>query len=960
MVWATVGAWAVESADGLVKEWVSGQTKGLIRRLFGRKTAPERIGDRLRACVAAGLEGFVGVLGDPKDGELESLRELLLGAEARRILGPLERFEPREVDGRAFRRVLCSSPAAPEGVDADDPILEQAWGAFVRCFEDELAAQDGGALQRVVDSRRAAPRPTADADFDDFVRAQRDDSAFIEIQGISSAPGRTKDAGRYPIHELYTPLRVRDGRRGTLQDRGARALARALTETRRLLIEGEPGAGKTTFLRLVTNVLCRDWLREAAPDRATSWRAALLDMDGRGKGPLPIYLRLGDLAPMWKERDGRGQVIEHERWVIDLLAQLAEKNGWGIARAAWGDVLGSGDAVLLFDGLDEVAESDLRERVFDVFRASLDAWPRCRVVVATRPIDTGPVEQLGFEKATVEELSTGDIRGFLRRWVAGLWGQDPERMNRASSAYRDKLEGAICTRPEIRRLAHNPVMLTCLCVIHWNERSELPEGRSRVYAAVLRWLLSAREQARKDAGFTTLMATQALQDLAYALMGPDGAKRSAMDLVEAARLVAPRVGRACGIKERDGQEREAERWLELECLVSGVVVKTGIQKVRFWHLTFQEFLAARRLAELGGADVGEACWWPVVSRRLHDSLWRETVELFPGCLLDKGEGQVDALLERVLALRGEAPDLAMEARVAGALGRLLRPLRVLEYRPKAELEAVYRSALERAEAIFTVEGARAVPLRDRVAVAEALGQGGDRRFGGSSPTANLDRVPGMDVALGRYPVTVREYEDFVRSDGYLRERWWWEWWAIREKEGWTEPDEWERQLEHPTRPVTGVSWYEAEAYCAWRAELAGMAFRLPTEDEWEAAARHPDGPYPWGGTDREEPDPGQHGNYERSDIDAPTPVGLFPTGVGRGGHLDLAGNVLEWCAEVEATDEREWDERERSQVRALRGGGFWDDAVGLRSAVRNGSRAGRRRDDVGFRVALSPASRWLR
>jgi iron(II)-dependent oxidoreductase len=77
--------------------------------------------------------------------------------------------------------------------------------------------------------------------------------------------------------------------------------------------------------------------------------------------------------------------------------------------------------------------------------------------------------------------------------------------------------------------------------------------------------------------------------------------------------------------------------------------------------------------------------------------------------------------------------------------------------------------------------------------------------------------------IGRYAGTVPEYRRFVEDEGYHKERWW-NAGGFGQQDA---PDEWERQKEHPNRPVTLVTWYEAEAYCAW----AGV--RLLSDAGWE-------------------------------------------------------------------------------------------------------------------------------
>jgi hypothetical protein len=432
------------------------------------------------------------------------------------------------------------------------------------------------------------------------------------------------------------------------------------------------------------------------------------------------------------------------------------------------------------------------------------------------------------------------------------------------------------------------------------------------------------------------------------MVAAEGGKRTVFDLEDAAVAVDAAVQRQFPDLAPEDRRKEARRWLRFECLGSGIVEEVKGNRLRFWHLTFQEFLAALQLAWLDDLEDPQASWWPQVRRRLDDAQWRETVELLPGCLLDEGgEGRVDRLLDRVLALRGERPDLATEARVAGIAGRLLQTLTAYQYRPRPAIAAAYEELLERSLAIFRPDGAARVPVEDRIAAAEALGRGGDPRLVAEKTEENFLEVPGLDGwRVGRFPVTVEEYQRFVEARGYEEEKFWdAEGWALREKEEWEAPGSWEEQLETPNRPVTEVSWWEAAAYCRWLGEQRGAPARLPTEQEWETAATPARGEYPWG---EEEPD-GARANFDNS-VGRPTPVGIYPTGNGQFGHCDLAGNVWEWCGDDPGTD------KSGNPVRPLRGGGWFYPAVYLRAAFRDWRWARGRSDRVGFRVAAAPPS----
>src|SRR5262245_22175781 len=140
-----------------------------------------------------------------------------------------------------------------------------------------------------------------------------------------------------------------------------------------------------------------------------------------------------------------------------------------------------------------------------------------------------------------------------------------------------------------------------------------------------------------------------------------------------------------------------------------------------------------------------------------------------------------------------------------------------------------------------------------------------------------------------YPVTNARYARFVGAGGYERAEFWhpagWAW-RVRHKV--RRPRMWdEAGWDGPDQPAAGVSWYEADAYARW----AGK--RLPTDAEWEKAARGPDGRrYPWGD---DWPDGGR-ANFDNA-AGRTTPVGLYPDGVSPYGLHDMAGNVNNWTAD---------------------------------------------------------------
>jgi formylglycine-generating enzyme required for sulfatase activity len=121
--------------------------------------------------------------------------------------------------------------------------------------------------------------------------------------------------------------------------------------------------------------------------------------------------------------------------------------------------------------------------------------------------------------------------------------------------------------------------------------------------------------------------------------------------------------------------------------------------------------------------------------------------------------------------------------------------------------------------------------------------------------------------IGRYPITNAQFDAFVEAGGYGEQRWWK---GLAERVEEREPPGWNE----PNHPCETVSWYEAMAFCAWLSDRSGLVIALPTEEQWEKAARGTDGlAYPWG-------DEWHDGmaNTEESGIDRTSPVGIFPQG----------------------------------------------------------------------------------
>jgi formylglycine-generating enzyme required for sulfatase activity len=226
-------------------------------------------------------------------------------------------------------------------------------------------------------------------------------------------------------------------------------------------------------------------------------------------------------------------------------------------------------------------------------------------------------------------------------------------------------------------------------------------------------------------------------------------------------------------------------------------------------------------------------------------------------------------------------------------------------------------------------------------------------FGKASPQ---HRVTLPTYYIARYPVTVAQFQAFVEVSDY-------EWGRRDLPQG------------AANHPVVYVDWHDALAYCVWLTSrlrewsgtpeplgtllrIKGWRVILPSEAEWEKAARSTDGrAYPWGN----EPEP-DRANYNNTGINTTSAVGCFPHGASPYGVEELSGNIWEWTRSLEgdypyparqaARGKREALQTSADASRVLRGGAFWFVAQLVRCAVRSGGGAHDDDGGFGFRVAL--------
>jgi len=872
-------------------------------------------------------------------------------------------------------------------------------------------------LEVPVTSVRSKPKPDLSPLRERYLREVWDACCNLKLTSIDVkvATGRG-EAAELALNAVFTDLDVFEapprvemtpakarrpaGERGERSDDGKRSDNRlpamaALSKYPRLVLLGDPGSGKSTLVNFVALCLAGAWLHKVEANRKRLGEASKLP------SLLPVRVILRDYAARGLPQDkGLWQFIQDELkatpnsagdslapCIPAIAAALAARRG----------------ALLLLDGVDEVPEAqNCRVRLKEKIEQFGRDFPQCRIVVTSRPYayQDEKARLTGFEVRTLADFSPEQVQTFIGRWYEHVGQRDRSLGPAKARQYAAQLQAAVEQNPRLADLAPRPLLLTLMASLHrWQEGGRLPEKRQALYEASVGLLLDLWQRPKqvfgaqgrsvgieydvwRELGIGAEALRKALELAAYEAHLNQPSTQGTHD-IRARDLVGVLYERSDKAKTGAAADAGERRIVTYLTNRAGLLIEREQGRVyAFPHRTFQEYLAACHLASTD---------FPyLLADRLRedDGRWREA-----------------SLLAAARAVTGSpAPIWNL---VAGFCPRdvPVGPDRVL---PRT---ADWYAALRAAEALIETELHREVPERqaallerlrkwlialieqgvlpaaERVAAGDTLGRLGDPRpgvgltaagdpsivwcgvssgqfimgsrddsesvYGKETPQQRID-LPAYRIS--KYLITNAQYDAFAQDGGYTVawRRYWtdagWQW-----KEKRTTPEQYGGVFDLPNHPVVNVTSYEALAFCGWLSEKLGHPVTLPTEAQWEKAARGPDGGathrYPWG--DKITP---EHANYDETGIGTTTAVGIFPQGTSPYGALDMAGNAWEWCLTQWRSDYTQPvdDDPAGDAPRVLRGGAFHGYKWDVRCASRYSNNPNHSLRFYGFRVVAPP------
>ena len=952
---------------------------------------------------------LVGVQCKQKDGSLRSklaVKELQGKVEAARSFSPkLTRFilattAPRDTKVQQRARDITAEHRKRKLFSVEVWTWKDIWHELYR--RKDLFRR----VAPIYWPARAAMPPPPQKTFKAYRQQVFKECRHPALDGIDpAAADKTSDKDQLDLAEIYTALDTKADRPVPKASRSPRrprpALEQmdpqreeteplpaldALIANRRLVLLGDPGSGKSTFLRFLS--LC---LVAHALEPKMNWLMRLAGWPADEADVVPITVELRKFAQNPpRPLEGKAQPDDLWRYIeADLIRRKIPELAGPLR-----EMITGGKAVVFFDGLDEIQDAAHKEFIRDaIVQFTEPPFDSCRVVVTcrTRSYRDKSWRFSGWPDFELRDFDREKIRQFIDLWFGE--NLQKKRLSAEEAAHHSHdLFAAIQERTHLQEVAGVPMLLTVMACVHQHD-GELPRTQALLYNRIVELLLfrwkSDLGAGPGRLGLRPLLGEKQISERAFlralsqlAYDATHGQRDSGQGKQPADIHADPLRNALAKLPSAENPDWNwAERVIQAIQYRAGLLRSTDDKVFAFPHRSFQEFLAGAHLAGL--AD------FPRDAAKLIDAdpaYWRETVKWAAGRLahVHQTPRPVRDLARRLTkdARDGDSSQAARQKLILGA-----EILADADAREIAELEDGDVCLRDTRTCLWREGTNETLPGIDRAAAGIALGRLGDDRPGvGRRPDGlpDIDWVElpagqftpggtgkpakiGMSFKLSRHPVTVAQYQAFVDAGGYrdagkaddARLLAWWgkdglKW---KREEKITGPVDYDPAFQTPNHPRVGVSWHEAMAFCRWFSAQSKQEVTLPSEAQWEWAARWngktrkaDDRLYPWGD---EEKDIAQRCNMDGTGIGHTSAVGLFPSGKADCGAPDMAGNVWEWCEDLYAKDQ---------PYCVLRGGSWFDDDPrGLRCAYRSSSGPGNRYGLIGFRVvcALGVFPSWV-
>lgn len=395
--------------------------------------------------------------------------------------------------------------------------------------------------------------------------------------------------------------------------------------TKRLLINGPAGAGKSTLMRWCAIHVAQQMLNEPsslAPsfdDPASPKQLVARDRRNDETSPgdtcswrhkIPFLIRLRDCP------SGRLPAANELPHFLAKHLPSAPTN-WMT------DVLDSGQALVLFDGVDEI-HRDHRRQLAEEIGELIQTYPKCVYVVTTRPgaVEPGWLSRLEFTEARVESMSRRDREEFIDKWYKSAALELKKRRPRPGenlTLTATRLKAELAEQRELGVLATNPLLCAMICALYRERQEKLPETPAELSEALCNMLLHRRERETPGLDGKHFLSTWRelqypqkkglLAELAWQMVSRGD---SSIELATTRTLVAECLDSTPG-RTKDEAADVVQALVER----SGLLRPASDDRIDFLHNTLKEYLAAGRVVEMGN--------WKILADHADDPAWQPVI-----------------------------------------------------------------------------------------------------------------------------------------------------------------------------------------------------------------------------------------------------------------------------------------------------------------------------------------------
>jgi len=459
-------------------------------------------------------------------------------------------------------------------------------------------------------------------------------------------------------------------------------LAEAVHKQDFSVILGDPGAGKTTLLRY----LARHFAIAHRDGKATVLGGMQEDL---GQVRLPILFRIADYAERLAKQPDLSLVDYLKQFYRQWESYFEASNGDAVANLLL-DKMRAGDCLLLLDGLDEVFDQSNRVQVVQQIDRLVNDYRTNKFVITSRIAGYQEAE-LGnrFREFTITPMENAQIQQFLERWclaieVAQRPDADASLHQRDAAREAQGILQAIETKPGVKRFAANPLLLTILALIHRNG-TQMPQRRVELYALATKTLIEDWQLGRNAPYGARQRQLILVEEEVTALLAPlafrmhEEKPSGLVTQAEVEEWLTPKMAELQGVDEPAALEL-VRQFLRKVRETTGLFVERAPAVYGFMHLTFEEYFAARHIADNEIDDILR-----IISPYRNQARWNEPILLALG-YLSADQKRVNRLVEQLFSnLSDYQPMIAgQEIRLKNASAD--HPVLVWSSQPEGEVQ----------------------------------------------------------------------------------------------------------------------------------------------------------------------------------------------------------------------------------------------------------------------------------